>query len=231
MQDSNTIGDRIRILREARKLTQAELAKELSKMLGFIIKRETVNQWENNARDLKTDYTVILANFFGVTCDEILRGVKAENVDIQEKTGLSDTAITEIIKLKESKKSFLDELNILLGREDFTNVVLGGIHWLKVDAVNKRIFVKEYINNNPNWNEEVSSKEYSKEAVEYYGERLMGKSITVNPISFYSFFKNELKDEFGVMIEDIVRVYLRSINLDTEKEKIEKLRQEIDEAN
>jgi transcriptional regulator with XRE-family HTH domain len=91
---SNTmedIGARIKQLREKKGLTQAKLAKELS------VNRETVNQWENGTRDLKTQYTIRLADFFGVTCDDILRGIKAENVDICAETGLSDKAI-EIIK-------------------------------------------------------------------------------------------------------------------------------------
>jgi len=88
--ECNGIGKRITALREARDLTQAELAGAL------FVKRETVNQWENETRDLKTDYTVKLANYFNVTCDYILRGVKAENVETNNKTGLSDKAIDKL---------------------------------------------------------------------------------------------------------------------------------------
>jgi len=88
----NGIGKRIAKLRNEKSETQAELAKALH------VKRETVNMWENGTRDLKTLHTVALANHFGVTCDEILRGIKSENVDIHRKTGLDDMAIK---KLKE----------------------------------------------------------------------------------------------------------------------------------
>ena len=90
---SNGIGERIRKLREGKKLTQQQLAKEM------YVKRETVNQWENETRDLKTDYTVKLADYFNVTCDYILRGIKSENVDINRALGLSDKAIDQLIKL------------------------------------------------------------------------------------------------------------------------------------
>jgi len=64
-----TIGERIQQLRMDKNLTQSELAKELG------VKRETVNQWENGTRDLKTGYTIKLANYFNETCDYILKGI------------------------------------------------------------------------------------------------------------------------------------------------------------
>lgn len=88
--ESNTksnIGKRICELREKKGITQLELAKEL------FVKRETVNQWENGSRDLKTDYTIKLAEYFDVTCDYLLRGIKAENVSVIKDTGLSDKAV------------------------------------------------------------------------------------------------------------------------------------------
>lgn len=103
MSDSNAIGDRIRKLREEKDLTQLGLAQALKKEFGFTVKRETINQWENGARDLKTDYTIILAKFFNQTCDYILRGVEAENMSIHEKTGLSNDAISALTKLSNKK--------------------------------------------------------------------------------------------------------------------------------
>lgn len=95
---SNDIGKKIKELREKKGLTQGELAKRM------YVKRETVNQWENNTRDLKTDYTIKLADYFGVTCDYILRGIEAENITINKELGLSNTAIKV---LKESYALFL----------------------------------------------------------------------------------------------------------------------------
>ncbi len=89
------IGKRISRLREQKGLTQLELAKALG------VKRETVTQWETGTRDLKTEYTVKLADFFDVSSDEILRGVKAENVSVKRDLELSDKAIENIIHCKE----------------------------------------------------------------------------------------------------------------------------------
>lgn len=105
MNSNIEIGKRIKELREKKGLTQKELAENLS------VKRETVNQWENGTRDLKTEYTIKLADFFEVTCDEILRGVKAENVSINKELGLSDSTI-EILNVLKSA-DFDDVLNVI----------------------------------------------------------------------------------------------------------------------
>ena len=89
------IGLRISKLREKRGLSQKQLADELEKN-GLKVRRETVTQWENGSRDLKTEYTVKLADFFGVTCDYILRGIESENVDICKETGLTNNSINRI---------------------------------------------------------------------------------------------------------------------------------------
>ncbi len=101
---SNGIGERIRKLREEKGLTQQQLAKKM------YVKRETVNQWENETRDLKTGYTISLADFFGVTCDYILRGVKSENVDINRELNISDATIESIKNMAYSTKSVYEFL-------------------------------------------------------------------------------------------------------------------------
>lgn len=103
MDDFNTIGERIKSLREKNGLTQLELSKKLS------VKRETVVQWETGVRDLKTDYTIRLSDFFGVTCDEILRGIKAENLNINKEVGLSDKAIKQLKDYVNSTLLFVGE--------------------------------------------------------------------------------------------------------------------------
>ena len=95
------VGLRIAQLREARGLSQKQLSDELEKV-GLKVRRETITQWEAGTRDLKTEYTVKLADFFGVTCDEILRGIKSENLSIAKETGLSDGAITKLRQLSQA---------------------------------------------------------------------------------------------------------------------------------
>ena len=95
------VGLRIARLRESRRLSQKQLSDELEK-IGLKVRRETVTQWEAGTRDLKTEYTVKLADFFGVTCDEILRGIKSENLSATKETGLSDGAITKLRQLSQA---------------------------------------------------------------------------------------------------------------------------------
>lgn len=118
MDRSNTIGGRIEQLRKDKGLTQAELAK------AMYVRRETIVQWENGDRDLKTQATISLADFFGVTCDEILRGIKAENVDINKKTGLTANAIYRICAIGQYP-SELKALNAVLETDEFESFIRG----------------------------------------------------------------------------------------------------------
>ena len=87
------IGERIEVLRSKKGLTQAELANAMTAILGKNISRETVKQWELGDRDLKTEATVALAEFFDTNCDYILRGINSQNTDINSALGLSDASI------------------------------------------------------------------------------------------------------------------------------------------
>lgn len=113
MSNRNNIGRRIEDLRTQKGITQKQLADAMS------VRRETVNQWESNTRDLKTEKTIALAEYFNVTCDYILRGVQAENVDFCEKTGLSDQAVSVLESLSNFKhKEIIDCANYLLMQEE-----------------------------------------------------------------------------------------------------------------
>ena len=103
MERGNTIGSRIEKLRKKIGLTQADLAKKVD------VKRETVVQWESNTRDLKTAATVKLADVLGVTCDFVLRGVEAENVDVHKDLNLSDKAIL-VLRRDQSSSGVINAL-------------------------------------------------------------------------------------------------------------------------
>lgn len=60
------LGNRLKQLREARCLTQADIAK------GIGVSRERYNQYENNRRAPDYDTLVILANSFKVSTDYLL---------------------------------------------------------------------------------------------------------------------------------------------------------------
>jgi transcriptional regulator with XRE-family HTH domain len=119
MKRGNTIGSRIEELRKSKGITQAELAKEMTLLLGYNVKRETVVQWESNARQLKPKATVKLADYFGVTCDFILRGIDAKYVSIHEISGLTNEAIDTLHTL--STPIEYEQINNEYREEAFVN--------------------------------------------------------------------------------------------------------------
>lgn len=105
IERNNSIGSRIEALRnegkgkDGKKLTQQEVASGITTLKGENVSRETVKQWEGNERQLKSRDIIALADYYGVSCDYILRGIKADNLDIHKQTGLSDGAINNICSL------------------------------------------------------------------------------------------------------------------------------------
>ena len=93
---SKEIGQRIKTFRKEEQMSQEELAKALSDLLGYDISRETVNNWENGVKAINSTHIVAIADFFHKTTDEILFGVTPENRDISEYTGLSDDTIEDL---------------------------------------------------------------------------------------------------------------------------------------
>lgn len=84
------IADNIKLLREAQKMTQAELAKRMG------ITRSSVNAWEMGISVPSTQYLVELSQIFKVSTDFIL-GLKYQSaVDV---TGLSEEEISIVVNL------------------------------------------------------------------------------------------------------------------------------------
>lgn len=102
MNECNTIGARIKDLREYTKLTQAQLAKEL------FTTRENVNYWENNQRDIKTQTIIQIANYFNVSCDYLLTGVSSKNLDIHKSLGLNEISIKNLVDVRKNFKNICD---------------------------------------------------------------------------------------------------------------------------
>ncbi len=84
-----TIGGRLKGLREDKKLSQEQLAKELH--LGS---RSMVSQFENETRALTIDALLEYSRYFNVTTDWILKGVLAASFispkDIEDATGYTE---------------------------------------------------------------------------------------------------------------------------------------------
>ena len=68
-----TIGTRIKELREAKGLRQAQLGEQLS------VSDKTISKWEKDKSQPDAESMVALASFFGVTLDYLLAGATASN--------------------------------------------------------------------------------------------------------------------------------------------------------
>ena len=70
-----TIGEKITKLRTAKGLSQEELADELQ------ISRQSISKWEMDQALPQIDKVIVLCEFFGVSCDELLRDKVSLNID------------------------------------------------------------------------------------------------------------------------------------------------------
>ena len=103
------IGNKIKTLREKKGLTQLELSKDLN------VVRQTVAQWENQERDLKTGAIISLAKYFNVSTDYLLgltenTSTNISEIGISNKTGFSTSTVENILNLSAEHKTILDKI-------------------------------------------------------------------------------------------------------------------------
>ena len=84
------VADKIKVLREQRGMTQAELARRLG------ITRSGVNAWEMGITVPSTQYIVELALLFGVSTDYLLDLPSTKTLPVD---GLTDTEIAALLAL------------------------------------------------------------------------------------------------------------------------------------
>lgn len=90
MSQNEIIAKRLSELRKEKGVKQDEIAELLN------VKRATVANYETGKRAPDYETIIKLADYYGVSCDYILRGVKSEFAEIHSLTGLSDEAIEEL---------------------------------------------------------------------------------------------------------------------------------------
>lgn len=98
-----SVGDRIREIREARRMTQDQLAEQSGISKGFL------SDVENNKRNVSSDNLLRVANVLGASLDYLLRGASSELAargpvtippelaDAAEKLNLSYTQTVELL--------------------------------------------------------------------------------------------------------------------------------------
>lgn len=81
------LNENIRMLRQARNLSQVDLAKALN------VTKQSISNWENDNIQPSIDMLMRLADFFSVSTDYLLGLDQKKYVEV---TGLSDTEIAHI---------------------------------------------------------------------------------------------------------------------------------------
>ena len=90
-------GDKIKLLRKERSLTQQDLADEL------LVGKSTIGMWENNNRIPDIDTIRKLASFFEVSTDYLLEAENLSPADARReayKAMLSDFTDEELLEMK-----------------------------------------------------------------------------------------------------------------------------------
>lgn len=199
------IGLRIQELRENAGLTQVQLAKILN------VRREVVAKWETGLQDLKTVYTIKLADFFNITCDELLRGVEAKNVTLNNEIGLENEYI-ETLKLavKERKKNNNRYEHTVI---DAINAIFYGIT-RNADIINCIIDILDF----DFVLAEMSEDENKIKEAEEINKALEGKGVFLRYSQYIILLEQMAKDSFGKVVEDIINHY--ADNYETDKNEL-----------
>lgn len=114
---NESIGTRIGRLRDAKNLSQEQLAKALD------VSREKVKSWENNERQIKAGDITKLADFFSVSADYILgrSDVASPSADVQAVcafTKLSERSIQAIAYLQHSEIFSYNPINAFFSSKE-----------------------------------------------------------------------------------------------------------------
>lgn len=105
-QKSN-VGERIKYIRTSKNMTQEDLGIKVNRT------RQEINYYENNTRKVDLETLVSIANVLEVSLDYLngITDIEKPNLQLQainEKLGLSEKAIFQIMKFKNSKEVLSD---------------------------------------------------------------------------------------------------------------------------
>ena len=108
-------AERLIELRENKGKKRQEVADDIN------ISRASLEYYEKGKRNPDIEILEILADYYNVTCDYLIKGVKTENVSINEVTGLSDKAIDNLKLYQQLKKSMLRRFSYFKNRSTNEN--------------------------------------------------------------------------------------------------------------
>lgn len=118
MNNSNTTGEFLKSLRISKGLTQVELAEYLN------VSNKTVSKWENDIGIPEISTLIIIADFYDVSVDDILRGTKRASKNIEKEANILNYIVTRI------KSNYVNFFIVSIGLwilSNVTMIVLGEI--------------------------------------------------------------------------------------------------------
>jgi transcriptional regulator with XRE-family HTH domain len=133
-----TVGDRVREIRQARKLTQDQLAEKTRMSKGFI------SDLENGNRNVSSEYLLRIANALGASVDYLLKGdvaaPEAAKAPVVIPPELSEAAerlkltFTQTIELLDAHRS------VVARRSNKETKDFGVQDWMKLHEAIKKVF-------------------------------------------------------------------------------------------
>ena len=116
MATENNFAKILTDLRESRGAKRQEVADQIG------ISRASLEYYEKGKRKPDVDVILKLADYYGVTCDYLLRGVRSSFAEIHSTTGLSDKSI-EILQniCKTRKRGYIKMLNFLIEETEYVS--------------------------------------------------------------------------------------------------------------
>jgi transcriptional regulator with XRE-family HTH domain len=200
--DVQSIGNRIRELREKRDWTQEDLIEELKKYER--VERSTLAKWETGRQDFKTKHIIALAEIFGVTSDYLLGLSSTPSIDpaiksICNYTGLDEAAV-EFLHF-EPDSTFLEIINRFIKSYEF---------WDILDELQRIQFLSRMITEEC---EEISDEQFDtlKECIQFLDSYYAKNPKSKNVLKRFTEHKKELKlSQFGCdySFKDIVKAFV-----------------------
>ena len=134
------IGKRVKNLREKSKMKQKDVAEALNISVSAYAKLEAGD------RGISSENCIALAELFGKSCDYILRGVEATNLDICAETCLEQSTIDALREKKKEHQYLHAKRNEMI--KDATPAGFEGLRlFFELPAAMRYYLVEEYIIN------------------------------------------------------------------------------------
>ena len=181
------------------KTTYKELADYLE------VKQQSVSSWVNGITVPDTKHIVPIAEYFGVSCDYLLTGIKHEYIDVHAKTGLSNTSIERFEKFKGSGLYDDNTLNYCIERGLFFRMLRTITECIKLkEDVETAKTYNDFYFDRPNMGDYADYFEY-EDALDDLSAKAAGKDDIDDQVCLLQQFKliNMLKDCIDTAISDL----------------------------